>query len=270
MKLAWATDIHLDFVDSLQGEKFKNFVDSMLIESPDAVLLTGDISIADQLFEHLLVLENVFNIPIMYVLGNHDYYGGSIRSVRDAAKNLNQRSKRLRWLGGIEHARLTLDTALVGHDCWYDALNGNWQNSRVILSDWSQIREFEEIKRIPQLVIDKSRSLTKEGALHLEKSLDVVVKKYKNVIIATHVPPFIEACREEGKCTIPDCEPWYTCLSVGRLIFSYADKNPNVNFTVFSGHTHGKGNVRLLPNLEVRVGRSVYGKPLCQDFVTLS
>jgi len=272
MKIVWCTDIHLDFIDDSTIEKgdpkLQSFAKLILGHAPDAVMITGDISISPQLEHHLNTLENLLQIPILYVLGNHDFYHGSIKDVRDLVVRLNHSSKYLKWVGGFDCVRLTPNVAMVGHDCWYDALNGSWQSSRSSMSDWQLISEFNTLRNIDS-IINVARELAKESANHLEASLNSVARDFKTVMIVTHVPPFIEACLQEGKCTIPSNLPWYTCLTVGNLIKRIASSYPQTTFEVYSGHTHGFGTARLAHNLTAYVGRSRYGNPSVQGIISL-
>src|SRR4051812_23762211 len=74
MRLAWATDVHLNFVS---GPQIAAFAQALVAGEPDAVVLSGDIAEAPTLREHLLAVEAVVQRPLYFVLGNHDYYGGS-------------------------------------------------------------------------------------------------------------------------------------------------------------------------------------------------
>ena len=60
---------------------------------PDAVLLGGDIGEAPSLKGYLLGLEDHLERPIYFVLGNHDFYQGSIADVRDEMFGLTQQSR---------------------------------------------------------------------------------------------------------------------------------------------------------------------------------
>ena len=72
MRLAWATDIHLDF---LADEQVRAFAGALVADRPDAVILSGDLSHAEQLEHHLRLLAGATSCPIYFVLGNHDYGG---------------------------------------------------------------------------------------------------------------------------------------------------------------------------------------------------
>src|SRR5690242_7223165 len=78
-RLAWATDIHLEFCEDAGVAAF---LDALNAARPDAVLLTGDIGQAPSIASFLQRIELGTSCPIYYVLGNHDFYKGSIAAVR--------------------------------------------------------------------------------------------------------------------------------------------------------------------------------------------
>lgn len=71
MKLLWLTDIHFGFLARLAEQ------------APQAVLLGGDLSAAPRLAEDLESIGAALQVPIYFVLGNHDFYYGSIKKVRN-------------------------------------------------------------------------------------------------------------------------------------------------------------------------------------------
>jgi hypothetical protein len=83
MKLAWLTDIHLNFLDHNEVEGFIRTVAEMPC---DGILLSGDIGEAPNLVSLLNKLSIAFAGPIYFVLGNHDFYRGSIAGVRESIK----------------------------------------------------------------------------------------------------------------------------------------------------------------------------------------
>src|SRR3990172_12208887 len=95
MRLAWATDVHLEF---LTHAEIVAFCGELRRHDPDAVLLTGDISVSRSLDEHLRLLEEHLARPIYFVLGNHDCYHGSIAATRELARERTRTSAFLRWL----------------------------------------------------------------------------------------------------------------------------------------------------------------------------
>ncbi len=80
MKLAWLTDIHLNF---LEKQERKLFYSEILNKSCDGVLISGDIAEAPCLIEILNEMVDEIGKPIYFVLGNHDYYRGQVSELRN-------------------------------------------------------------------------------------------------------------------------------------------------------------------------------------------
>jgi predicted MPP superfamily phosphohydrolase len=173
--LAWATDVHLNF---LTDHDLMAFCASVAELRPDALVLTGDIAEAPNLGRLLGRVASALERPIYFVLGNHDFYHGSIAEV-------------------------------------------------------------------PAL------------------------ERYPLVIVATHVPPFKEACWHEGKLSNDDWLPFFTCKSVGDVLLEAARGKPDHRLEVLCGHTHGAGVAELAPNLIVRTGGAEYGRPELQGVFDL-
>ena len=95
MKLAWVTDIHLNFLDPSERTRF---CDRIKETQPDGVLVGGDIAKATTFESELRRMERRIQKPIWFVLGNHDFYGGSVAGVRERAAALS-RIGRTVWLG---------------------------------------------------------------------------------------------------------------------------------------------------------------------------
>ena len=132
MRLAWATDIHLDMAGNLL-DKVKTLAEQS--ETCDVLLLTGDISVSSLLLPHLSLLESNFQKPIYFVLGNHDYYGSDIGSVRKRVVDHCRGSSYLKYMLSVPYIKLEGKTYLIGHDSWYDAQNGNPHNNELLMND---------------------------------------------------------------------------------------------------------------------------------------
>src|ERR1039458_8819395 len=114
MKLAWATDIHLDHAGEAARRKFCQSAK----ERAAALLITGDIAESHILGSALTALATLTARPIYFVLGNHDFYRGSVAGTRrQVGYVVNENLVYLSQSGVIE---LTPGTALVGHDGWAD------------------------------------------------------------------------------------------------------------------------------------------------------
>ncbi|WP_454063896.1 metallophosphoesterase family protein [Candidatus Nitrospira salsa] len=260
MRIAWATDIHLNF---LQQKKREAFFDSISACNADAVFITGDIAEAPILKIHLEEMVSSVQKPIYFVLGNHDYYYGSISSVRSETLDYCEPHNNLNYLRGNKIIGLTKNTALVGHDGWGDGRLGNWEQTPVRLNDFRLIDELKDLEY--RQLIDKLRELGDEAAVSIHGILAQALDAYEHVIFLTHVPPFKESCWYEGKVGNDDWLPFFTCKAVGDTLYQLMQNRPGSKLTVFCGHTHHEGIAKILPNLRVFTGSADYGAPHVQD-----
>lgn len=140
-RIAWLTDIHLNFAEDFQIEELCRTIN---VAHSDAVLIGGDISEAPGLEADLRLLEKLLQRPIFFVLGNHDFYRGSIQSVRECAAKLSESSNYLNWLPRAGAIELSSQTGLLGHDSWADGRLGAGAESNVYLNDFILIKELRE------------------------------------------------------------------------------------------------------------------------------
>jgi 3',5'-cyclic AMP phosphodiesterase CpdA len=254
MRLAWITDPHFDFLPPFGGQAFGQRVVSET--DCDAVVVTGDIAVSHLLKEASEGFAAGLGKPVYFVLGNHDYYGGSIQGTRAIA---NQLGGSLRWLHKAETIRLNDETALVGHEGWYDAQYGDAMGSRVWMSDFDLIEDLRGLSR--QELILKLFHLGREAAQEASVTLAEALARYRKVLMATHYPPFDEACWHEGSISNRNWLPWFTCKAMGDMLLASAEKHPEREILVLCGHTHSPGKVDVAPNLEVWTGGARYGAP---------
>lgn len=256
MRLAWATDLHLDFIDRLG---FETFVDELVASSADAFLLGGDLATAHDIERHLEELETRLERPISFVLGNHDFYLGSISGVRSAMRALSRRAPWLRWLPDAGVVSLTSGTALVGHDGWGDARLGNFAKTPVELNDFLLIDEFISSDRAMR--IQRLRALGDEAAAHVRATLPKALATHREVLFLTHVPPFRQACWHQGHLSNDDWLPYFTCAAMGEALLEVMAAHPEHQLTVLCGHTHSEGEAALSHNIRCITGGAEYGHP---------
>jgi 3',5'-cyclic AMP phosphodiesterase CpdA len=263
-RLAWVTDVHLNFLDAARIEAF---CATIVAAGPDAIVITGDIAEAHDLEGHLATLERRLARPVYFVLGNHDFYRGSIAGVRRRMAELTARSRHLRWLPAEGIVELTSQTALVGHDGWADGRNGDYATSRLLFSDWVHIEELAGLGRAARLA--RLNALGDEAAAHLEEVLPRALACFRHVIVLSHVPPFAEACRYEGRVVNDEWLPHLSCKAAGDVLRRFAFEHPDARLTVLAGHTHNPADVDVLPNLRARTGAAAYGAPALADIVVV-
>lgn len=276
-KLCWLTDIHLDHLSEvipvvlgqpnvpnrrrLSREKVHKFCEAVASHKPDSVVITGDISTAPFIETHLGWLkESLPGIPIRFVLGNHDYYDGSIAEVRGRIGTLFKNPREVGWLNAMGVVPLTEETALVGHDGWYDGVYSNWFKSKLVMNEYYLTQEFRF--QPPTLLHAKLRELAQECANHIKRHVDAAATKYKRVVFATHVPPFRENSRAPDY-KLSD-EGWLPNMSsglAGAALESVALAHPSVDFLCLSGHTHTPWRQKYADNLDCWTGSADYGSP---------
>ena len=262
MRLAWCTDLHFDVCRDAQSAVI-NWAEGVKSKSPDAVLITGDISVAQHLIYHLSIAEKVLQIPIYFVLGNHDFWGHRIESVQKQMKELSSISTYLKWIPDSSYIPLTQATCLIGHDGWYDALYGQLDRSFLTMNDWNNIHDYRDVGGASNRgsVIGLSRMLSHAAATMVQAQIKAAMRYHSNIFIATHVPPF----------HAPDADalglPWYASKMMGDLLTVAAQSFPNVNFTVFSGHTHEERSIKVAKNLSCHTGKAEYGRPGVQSII---
>lgn len=265
IRIAWITDPHLNWLPEFGAKEFGRSIAKE--HKFELVLITGDIAEAPTLRRCLEGFVEGCQTETAFILGNHDFYKGSIAEVEKIAGGLEPN---LKWLDNSDPVLLDQDTALVGQGGWYDGLLGDAEKSRVLLSDFKLIQDFkphfhertwlfEHGGR--QALLDKLRMLSKQHAELARAKLLEAVKLRKHVILATHYPPFAGACWHEGNLSDSHWMPWFTSGAMGKMLGDVAADHPDNRFLVLCGHTHSPGVYQHLPNLLVMTGKAVYGAP---------
>ncbi|MHC5536697.1 metallophosphoesterase family protein [Singulisphaera rosea] len=254
MKLAWFTDIHLNF---LRQPGLKAFFSSL--PDADAFAISGDIGESHDVAAHLRAFAELR--PTYFVLGNHDFYGGSIAGVRAEISELCRDVRNLHWMPDAGIVPLSESTCLVGHDGWADGRLGDYHGSDVRLNDFRYIEEFGGFNEDPAERLAKLHALGDEAASHFRAVLPEALERFQHVIVLTHVPPFRESCWHEGKVSDDNWLPFFSCKAVGDALQEAMATAPDRQMTVLCGHTHGAGEAQILPNLRVLTGGAEYGKP---------
>jgi Icc protein len=265
MKLAWLTDIHLNFLEPVEVEEFMRTVSEIPC---GGILLSGDIGEAPNAVSYLTTLDTFLQKPIYFVLGNHDFYQGSITRVRQDVEKICTACPNLHWLPKSGVVQLTETTCLVGADGWGDGRLGDYWGLRVQLNDWALIDEFKRLDDRARLA--KLHQLGDESAVQLRSVLPDAVGRFQNIIVVTHVPPFRESCWHEGRISDDDWLPHFSCKAVGDVLAEFAGKHLDKQMTVLCGHTHGAGEALILPNLKVLTGGAEYGHPVVERLLEVA
>lgn len=268
MQLVWLTDIHLNFMKKSARDYFYQ---SIIDAQCDAVLISGDIAEAIDVESILIEMADFIAKPIYFVLGNHDYYRGSVDNVRTCMIVLTESHPYLFWLPSSGVQKLNHDTFLVGQDGWADGRLGDYQNSRVTQNDARMIVDLFQEKIMGKFqLLKKMQQLADTDAMCLQKDLaQVIAKKPKKIIVLTHIPPFKEVCFHQGKTSSDDWLPFFASKVMGEILIKIASENPDVDFLVLCGHTHSSAEFSPLKNMMVKAGAAEYYQPKIQEVLRL-
>lgn len=264
-RIAWLTDIHLDFLES--SAEVLDFLISVREAAPDAVLLGGDIASAPSLLGSLEQFTEVVDRPTHLVLGNHDFYYGSIHEVRESVAALCRQPPQLNYLSTSGPVALSPTVGLVGHDGWADGRTGDYDRSTVMLNDYQLIAELAPLSKADRL--EMLHSLGDEAARHLRTVLPDALDRFEQTLVLTHVPPLREACWHNGQTSDDEWAPHFTCMAMGAAVLEVARDFPSRKVTVLCGHTHSPGRCQPLPNVEIRTAGAVYGQPAIAEVLEL-
>ncbi|MDG2220004.1 MAG: metallophosphoesterase [Rubripirellula sp.] len=267
MRLIWTTDLHLDH--TAERDRLR-WIESIASQGADGVVITGDISEGDDVIAQLQYLANSISMPIFFVLGNHDFYHGSIGTTRQRVVHAARESDNLHYLTDTGAIALGDDAlvTLVGEDGWGDASEGNYEDTPIELKDFRLIEDFHQTDSSTWK--QQLNRLGAEAAARLQAKLESISPATRQVIIATHVPPFCEACWYEGKTTDENWAPFFVCGQLGKMLLSHADHHPDQQFTVLCGHTHHDGTAKMSDNLIVRTGAADFGHPKIEGTIMAS
>ena len=253
--MAWITDPHFNFISDKEMEEF--VLQNLVKDKPDVFVVGGDIGESCNIDKYLRALANT-GVKILYVCGNHDFYGSSFDVVNFRMKELVKSHPNLFWLDQEDYVELTSDCALVGAGSWADGRYGDWEGYDLDLNDYHHITDLAYVSKKDRLKV--MQKFAKKATLHARKSLELAFEKYNKVYFVTHVPPWLEASVHEGKPSDDEWAPHFTCKVMGDMIVDYMD-GLNGHLTVLCGHSHGKGECDVLPNVRVITGESKYGSP---------
>lgn len=257
-KYLWYSDTHFNF--TLPWTR-RSFVERVKDEKPDGLILTGDISCGLTIGNILSFLaKELEDFSIYFVLGNHDYYGTSFAETENIVSNLTEKHSNLVWLTKHNEIVVNDGVAFIGDEGWYDARLGNpsflaYNLDWIMLSDFRDIKSFEEKKEYGKALADASTERLKAKLLH-------ALEKNHTVYIITHMPPWAETCRGAGTELAEFWLPYNINSGLGQMIESIMQEHQNKTAVVLSGHTHVPAILHVAHNIECLVqGGKYLGSP---------
>jgi len=261
MKIAFCSDLHLNCAKDSIKKKLGN---KILKSNCDMVVIAGDIAEAPLLEEELTNLLSYYNKPTYFILGNHDYYKSSLFDTKMWASYLNINN--LIYLND-RIVKLNSNTCMMGHDGFYDGLNGRFfAKDEFWLWDFSLIEEFKKLSR--QEIFNFIKKLGEFWAKDIKRDLEKALETYDNILYFTHVPPFKEAswyndCPGEEKAI-----PMFSCKQAGDMMLEIMSGHPNKKLTIYCGHTHNEYRW-VSNNIEVIVSKARYSNPSIYKYIEI-
>lgn len=252
-RLAVTSDTHLNHVSS--GEIVELGTLAAKLHGADALLLCGDIAEAHDVEQALVDLDTGFHRPVYFVLGNHDYYTGGFAAVHAKMAALSKRHPRITWLRTAGVVALTPTTALVGTDGLTDCAHGQPLSGAGRMNDGRYIADLRGLD--PYRKVEVMMAKAKIDVAAVERVLVKALRKFPEVIFATHVPPFPEMASEKPD----DVRSWYVARLMGEMLLKQAARFPKRKIVVRCGHVHRTITINPAANLSASSGQAEYRYP---------
>lgn len=277
-RIIWLSDIHLDWltnkqshVGTLSEQKVIDFCIEINACVPDSVIITGDISNAKCIKQHLYWLSSYLSkdIKVYFILGNHDAFFGTLKGTPDEVNVLcNTALTNMTYLSRtIEPIKLIEGSYLIGHDGWYDGGYANWfMQPKLQLADYKLIYNFKY--QTDEVIYDLMQKQAKEFRFHILNMCSKLPKeKTKEVFIATHVAPFPQLATYNGRQSDSQWLPCFASKIAGDTLLDISENYPDIFFTVLSGHSHGKSTFQPAENMRCYAAEAEYENPEVQDIM---
>ena len=257
---AWLSDIHLDMVSE---DIFLQCMKQIRESDACGIWLTGDIATGRDVDLWLKRIQKETDLPVYFVLGNHDYYHSSVEEVEHMVRSLCVSEAEFFWMDAEDPIWISEKDVLVGVGGWGDAKSGDFETTPIRINDHRFIENFSDISRAQLKIL-----LQERGEMMAETLFEKLqqCKKASTIWVLTHVPPFPQACWFQGRFGDPTWTPDFVCASVGDALQKFATQYSTINIRVLCGHGHNRGYVQMEPNLVIYTAAADYSKPVVETF----
>lgn len=261
-KYIWLTDTHFNFLESY---KIIEFFLELKFQDPDGIFLTGDISNGPNVCKHLHWLQRIVDKPIYFVLGNHDYYRSSFQMVEQSVSELVNSNHDLHYMNVENYISLNQDTALIGHNGWYDA---KWHDPLlpvVFLADWYFIDDFK-LGQGNEGRMQIMRDRAAVAAQSIGKNLVSALREHSTVYLLTHFPPW-----PYYQYGIMDnfWKPFNSSKIIAETIEDIMKHLPHKKLIVLAGHTHEARYTKVAHNIELHVAKAELKKSSIGNIIAI-
>lgn len=223
-KIQVCSDVHLENNDIKESDFTK-----ILVPVASILVLAGDIGEPfSSLFENFVdYCSNHFE-NVLFVAGNHEYYGHSIEEVDNKIKMFSEKYENFYYLNNeiFEYE----DICFIGTTLWTD-LNG-MKNDDLL----SVMRDFREIK---DFTPESEKNKFKQNIELIEKHL----REKKCIVITHHAPSYecIDIKFKDDKfrsCFASDLEHLFTNKNMVGWIYGHLHHNKKINANKYFLYTN--------------------------------
>lgn len=178
MKIQIVSDLHLEF--GVMEELYEKIVST----DADVLVLAGDITGAREITDVLLKFQEDSGKTIIFVPGNHEYYGTSRKELDKELKVIKNLNSRIHVL--IESDICIEDTIFIGSTGWWDGSNGEiGLAAKNGLNDFRLISDLKDKDNLDGIVWGE------RAASYLSSKMDFCRKTFPDmkICVVTHHYP---------------------------------------------------------------------------------
>lgn len=226
VRLLVLSDLHLEF----HADGGRGFLRSRPPDHADVLVIAGDLTLGSRLSRVLPVLCSMYP-EVVYVVGNHEYYGSSSAAVHKALEKLEQAHGNLHWLH--HSTKVVQGLRFAGTPLWFRD-TPDARLLRGVLNDFSMIRGF-----VPWVFEENARALA-----FLKTALPTAD------VVVTHHMPVAQAVAARFRGERSNC--YFLCDVQQELAAAQVAKGGGPKLWI-CGHTHDSvdvevGSTRVLCN----------------------
>lgn len=186
MRIAYISDLHNEFL----REAGLPVPDIELNEPVDVLVLAGDIDVQEYGAQYAVRQSELLRLPVIYVLGNHEFYQADSPSVKDKVESLT-RNTNVHFLDS--DSVIINDVMFIGATLWTDFMLFGTAKHHLAISNASfNMTDYAEIRLpdkpfSPKLTVRDTMLWHKLEKQFIEEAL--MMPASKNKVVVTHHAP---------------------------------------------------------------------------------
>lgn len=147
-KIALISDLH----NELHREAGRALPDIQLKTAVDVLVLAGNIDVQEHGALYAVAQSEKLDVPVIYVLGNREFYGGPDTPVIDKVRKITEGTA----VSVLDADSVTIaDTRFIGATLWTDLeLLGKGKKNQLLSHAALNVSDYDKIRRVHKPVID--------------------------------------------------------------------------------------------------------------------